>query len=186
MVKFPCGIYQSAVGKKHNSVCCDLCNECIHIACNNLHKKNYKLLQGSSTKWFCINCTKKELLYSGNHIIPYKVSEIETFTAKINNRISDESIFIEIINKNGQNTIVGCIYKHPRLTMGFCEYTFKPIGSTSLFEAHSSEWLLPGCGKCTRQEIKKMGLFIVVVLFIRGVIFNWGNFASCFFQSNGK
>ena len=70
--------------------------------------------------------------------------------------------------------------------MGFCEYTFKPIGSTSLFETHSSEWLLPGCGKCTRQEIKKMGLFIVVVLFICGVIFNWGNFASCFFQSNDK
>ena len=35
---------------------------------------------------------------------------------------------------------------------GFCEYTFKPIGSTSLFEAHSSGWLLPGCGKCTGQE----------------------------------
>ena len=76
VVKFPCGIYQKAVGKKHNAVCCDLCNECIHIACNNLHKNNYKLLQGSSTKWFCINYTKKELLYSGNHIIPYKVSEI--------------------------------------------------------------------------------------------------------------
>ena len=75
---------------------------------------------------------------------------------------------------------------------GFCEYTFKPIGSTSLFEAHSSGWLLPGCGKCTGQERcvkicakeiteQKMSLFIVVVLFVRRVIFNWGNFASCFF-----
>ena len=103
VVKFPCGICQKAVGKKHNAVCCDLCNEWIHIACNNLDKKTYKLLQRSSTKWFCTNCTKKELpftsqtnqelekIYSGKRIIAYKVSEIEIFMAKINNRTSDEN-----------------------------------------------------------------------------------------------
>ena len=103
VVKLLCGICQKAVGKKHNAVCCDLCNEWIHIAGNNLDKKTYKLLQRSSTKWFCTNCTKKELpftsqtnqelekIYSGKHIIPYKVSEIESFTAKINNRVSDEN-----------------------------------------------------------------------------------------------
>ena len=103
MVKFPWEICQKAVGKKHNAVCCDLCNEWIHIACNNLDKKTYKLLQGSSTKWFCINCTEKEFpftsqtnqelekIYSGKHVIPYKVSEIESFTAKINNRVRDEN-----------------------------------------------------------------------------------------------
>ena len=26
-----------------------------------------------------------------------------------------ESVFIEIINKKGKNTIAGCIYKHPKL-----------------------------------------------------------------------
>ena len=63
----------------------------------------YKLLQGSSTKWFCINCTKKEIpftsqtnqelekIHNGKHISPYKATEIESFTAKINNRISDEN-----------------------------------------------------------------------------------------------
>ena len=103
VVKCPCGICQKAVGKKHNAVCCDLCNQWIHIACNNLDKKTYKLLQGSNTKWFCINYTKKEIpftsqinqelekTYSGKHIIPYKASEIESFTAKINNQISDEN-----------------------------------------------------------------------------------------------
>ena len=64
---------------------------------------------------------------------------------------------------------------------GFCEYNFKPVGSTSLFGAHSSKWLLPGCGKCTGQERcvkicakeiteEKIGLFIVVVFFVRGVL----------------
>ena len=28
-----------------------------------------------------------------------------------------ESVFIEIINKKGKNTIVGCIYKHPKLAI---------------------------------------------------------------------
>ena len=94
VVKFPRGICQKAVGKKHNAVCCDLCNEWIHIPCNNLDKKTYRLLQGSSTKWFCTNCTKKELpftsqtkkkqkIHSGKHIIPYKISEIESFTSSL-------------------------------------------------------------------------------------------------------
>ena len=57
--------------------------------------------------------------------------------------------------------------------------------------------MLPGCGKCTGQERclticakeiteEKIGLIYVVVLFDRAVIFNWGNFTSCFFQSNDK
>ena len=94
---------QLKVGKKHNAVCCNLCNEWIHISCNNSDKKTYKLLQGFSTKWFCINCTKKEIpftsqtnqelekIYSGKHIIPYKATEIDSFMAKINNRVSHEN-----------------------------------------------------------------------------------------------
>ena len=35
---------------------------------------------------------------------------------------------------------------------GICEFIFKLLGGTCLFGAHSSEWLLPGCGKCTDQE----------------------------------
>ena len=40
------------------------------------------------------------------------------------------------------------------------------------------------CAKEITEE--KISLFIVVVLFVRGVIFNWDNFASCFFQSSDK
>ena len=37
---------------------------------------------------------------------------------------------------------------------------------------------------CNTEE--KTGFFIVVVLFVLGIIFIWGNFTSCFFQSNDK
>ena len=59
VIKLPCGICQKGAGEKHSVVCCDLCNEWIHIAINNFDKKTYKLLQGFGTKWFSINCTKK-------------------------------------------------------------------------------------------------------------------------------
>ena len=43
--------YKKQKGKKHNAVCCDL-----WTACNNLDERTYKLLQGSSIKWwFYIN-----------------------------------------------------------------------------------------------------------------------------------
>ena len=77
---------------------------------------------------------------------------------------------------------------------GFCEYIFKLFGSTSLFGAHSSAWLLPGCVKCTGQEHcvklctkeileEKIISFIVVLLCVWEVIFIWGNFTSCFFYN---
>ena len=66
---------------------------------------------------------------------------------------------------------------------GFCEYIFKFFGSTSLFGAHSSAWLLPGRGKCTGQEHcvklcakeileEKIGLLLYCYLF--GKLFSFG------------
>ena len=39
--KFPCGICQKVVGKKHSAVCwlCNACDEWTHIAYNNLDEK---------------------------------------------------------------------------------------------------------------------------------------------------
>ena len=97
VVKFPCGICQKAAGKKHNVACCDLCNEWIHIARNNLDKKNVQTFTRLQRQMVLYKLHKKishadqelEKIYNGKHIISYKASEIESFTTKINNRISD-------------------------------------------------------------------------------------------------
>ena len=39
---------------------------------------------------------------------------------------------------------------------------------------------------CKGNTEEKIVLFIAVLLFVHGGIFNSGNFTSCFFQSNGK
>ena len=46
-----------------------------------------------------------------------------------------ESIFIEIINKKGKNTIVGCIYKHPKLAIDeFNNHFLSPMPEKVSFE----------------------------------------------------
>ena len=46
-----------------------------------------------------------------------------------------ESIFIEIINKKGKNTILGCIYKHPKLAIDeFNNHFLSPMLEKVSFE----------------------------------------------------
>ena len=46
-----------------------------------------------------------------------------------------ESIFIEIINKKGKNTIAGCIYKHPKLEINeFNNHFLSPMFEKASFE----------------------------------------------------
>ena len=101
VVKHPCGICQKSVGVKHKAICGDICNRWIHVACNNLDRKTYSKLTESNKNWFCITCIKKEIpfasqsdnelknIYSGRHIALFKSKDIESFTAKINNRINE-------------------------------------------------------------------------------------------------
>ena len=62
----------------------------------------------------------------------------------------------------------------------FCEYIFKVFGN-SCFLAHTSEWLLPVCGKCTSQKscveiyVEEGSIFFFVFVF-------WGNpFCTTFY-----
>ena len=62
----------------------------------------------------------------------------------------------------------------------FCQYIFKYFGS-SCFLVHTSEWLLPVCGKCTSQEscvkicVKEGSIFCFVFVF-------WGySFCTTFY-----
>ena len=64
MVKFPCGICQKEVKSKHKAICCDLCDQWIHISCNKLTKTDYNKMMNSNLLWFCKKCLKKELPFN--------------------------------------------------------------------------------------------------------------------------
>ena len=103
MIKFPCGICRKAVAKRHEAICCDLCDKWIHIACNNVDKKTYRNLQSSEINWFCMPCLKKELPFnsiSSQHfekifrdaqIVPLFLTGNQSFTENVNEFLQDQS-----------------------------------------------------------------------------------------------
>ena len=63
VVQFPCLKCNKAVANNHKAMQCDICDEWIHIACNNLNMYTYKKLQKNKSSWYCICCLQKELPY---------------------------------------------------------------------------------------------------------------------------
>ena len=71
----------------------------------NLHNYNIQHIPTEFNKGGSLLYISKDLSYKTRKDLKmYKSKELE-------------SIFIEIINKKGKNTIAGCIYKHPKLAI---------------------------------------------------------------------
>ena len=64
MPEFPCTICTKNVNKNHRAVCCDSCNQWIHIKCNLLSKSDYDNLQLDPDPFFCISCIKHNIPFS--------------------------------------------------------------------------------------------------------------------------
>ena len=62
-IKFPCKICKKSVNSNHKSIQCDLCDNWIHIKCNNLNDIDYNSLKNSNEPWYCISCTTVILPY---------------------------------------------------------------------------------------------------------------------------
>ena len=54
--KFPCRICEKNVSDKDKAVQCDLCENWVHIKCNNLNHLGYRYLQNRNESWYCIEC----------------------------------------------------------------------------------------------------------------------------------
>ena len=61
---WPCGICHKRVAKNHNAVCCDVCNQWVHISCNNITRYTYSKLQKEQAPWYCKKCIKNTIPYS--------------------------------------------------------------------------------------------------------------------------
>ena len=54
-----CGICNKTVGKKQRHITCHLCNQKIHIKCNEIDAKSYEKIKQDETAIFCIKCYKE-------------------------------------------------------------------------------------------------------------------------------
>ena len=61
---YPCSVCSKTVAKNYNTVCCNKCDMWVHIVCKNLSKYCYRKLQKDNSPWFCVDCLKKEMLFS--------------------------------------------------------------------------------------------------------------------------
>ena len=58
---YPCSVCKKSVLSQHKAICCDHCNQWVHIKCNNLNDLDYNLLKSKNENWYCIICTPKIL-----------------------------------------------------------------------------------------------------------------------------
>ena len=55
-VKFPCNLCSKPVANNHRALCCDICDQWVHIKCNNVSPADYERLKSSESRWFCLKC----------------------------------------------------------------------------------------------------------------------------------
>ena len=66
MKHYPCAVCNKAI-------CCNHCNQWVHIKCNDLNNLDYNLLKSKNEFWYCILCTSEILPFcTVNSIMPLK------------------------------------------------------------------------------------------------------------------
>ena len=55
-VSYPCNLCNKPVASTHKALCCDICDNWVHIKCNSVSASDYELLKHSDSKWFCVKC----------------------------------------------------------------------------------------------------------------------------------
>ena len=51
---YPCSVCKKSVLYQHKAICCDHCNQWVHIKFNNLNDLDYNLLKSKNENWYCI------------------------------------------------------------------------------------------------------------------------------------
>ena len=58
---YPCSVCKKSVLNQHKAICCDHCNQWVHIKCNNLNDFDYNLWKSKNENPYCIVCTPEIL-----------------------------------------------------------------------------------------------------------------------------
>ena len=104
MPKFPCSICTKNVNANHNAICCDFCNQWIHIKCNLLSKIDYTKLKTDIDPFFCLSCITVNIPFSGLTYNEFVTVVIKGLTAlpqegKDQLQFSQSEIYIKQLNE---------------------------------------------------------------------------------------
>ena len=62
-----CSVCKKSVLNQHKAICCDHCNQWVHIKCNNWNDLDYNLLKSKNENWYCILFTPEILMNQLNN-----------------------------------------------------------------------------------------------------------------------
>ena len=71
MKHYPVQFVKKSVLNQHKAICCDHCNQWVHIKCNNLNDLNYNLLKSKNPFWYCILCTSEILPFCTDNSVMF-------------------------------------------------------------------------------------------------------------------
>ena len=65
MPQFPCSVCSKNVHEKHHAICCDICDQWVHIRSNLLNEKYYTEMKNDPNKvFYCISCINNNMPFT--------------------------------------------------------------------------------------------------------------------------
>ena len=63
-INFPCKKYLNDCPEGADSICCDVCDQWLHVSCSGLtHKKFKQLSEDQNSKWYCKLCIEESFVF---------------------------------------------------------------------------------------------------------------------------
>ena len=101
------------INAKQFVVCCDYCNQWVHIKCNNLNDLDYNLLKSKNENWYCILCTPEILPFCQiNEKISIPKGNFNKPTDALVDLMNNLNNFTNYEKENELN-LVDCKYRDP-------------------------------------------------------------------------
>ena len=65
MANYPCSVCSKNVNDKHRAICCNICDQWVHIRCNMLDAKDYTEMKNDPKKFcYCISCINENMPFT--------------------------------------------------------------------------------------------------------------------------
>ena len=110
MKHYPCEVCKKSVLNQHKAICCDHCNQWVHIKCNDLNDLNYNL-NSKNEFWYRILCTSEILpFFTVNSVMSLPKGSLNKFTGAFINLMNQFNNFTDD-KKENELKLPNCKYR---------------------------------------------------------------------------
>ena len=110
MKHYSCAVCKKSVLNQHKAICCDHCNQWVHIKCNDLNDIDYNLRKSKNEFCYFILCTSEILPFCINSAISLPKGSLNKPTVALINLINQLNNFFDD-KKENQLKLPNCKYR---------------------------------------------------------------------------